>query len=148
MLGWLAGRYPTKQTNRLVSIVREMPTVEQWAQAWLAMRQGRISRARFDNIDAKLWEVMNEALSPEEIIKAGHQSAPKLFLNYRREDSAGDARSLFSRLAQNFGADNIFFDVNSISAGERFEAELRQALKRARKSAMDDNPAATEIDHT
>jgi hypothetical protein len=94
MLGWLAGRYPTKQTNRLVSIVREMPTVEQWAQAWLAMRQGRISRARFDNIDAKLWEVMNEALSPEEIIKAGHQSAPKLFLNYRREDSAGDARSL------------------------------------------------------
>jgi hypothetical protein len=58
------------------------------------------------------------------------------------------AASRFSRLAQNFGADNIFFDVNSISAGERFEAELRQALKRARKSAMDDNPAATEIDHT
>jgi hypothetical protein len=192
VLGWLAGRYLTKETNRLVSIVREMPMtaqrqviahvsdkmglvnnagakggnefylamrrvaeeaqrerqsavsygarsfsdprwcapalVEQWAHAWLAMRQGRISRARFDSIDAKLWEVMNEALSPEEIIKAGHQSAPKLFLNYRREDSAGDARSLFGALAQDFGVDNIFFDVGSISAGERFEAALRVAL--------------------
>ena len=103
--------------------------VEQWALAWLAMQQGRISRARFHNIDAKLWETINAALSPEEIIKASLQSAPKLFLNYRREDSAGDARSLFGALAQNFGAENIFLDVSSMSAGDRFEAELRHALR-------------------
>ena len=192
MLGWLAGRYLTKETRRLLAIVREMPStarrqvmahvadkmgladnagaggaaefylamkciaeeaqrerqsavsygartfsdprwcapalVEQWAIAWLGMKQGRMSRARFEKIDAVLWEAINEALAPAEIIKAGHQSAPKIFLSYRREDSAGDARAIFGSLTQYFGADNIFFDVNSIAAGERFEVELRHAL--------------------
>jgi TIR domain len=105
--------------------------VEQWAHAWLAMKQGRISRHQFDRIDATLWEVINEALSPEELLEASHQSAPKLFLSYRREDSAGYARSLYGALAQDFGADNVFFDVNSIGAGERFEAELRKALSQS-----------------
>ena len=192
MLGWLAGRYMTKETRRVLAIVRDLPAtarrqvmahvsdkmglvnnagakggsefylamrhvaeeaqrerqnavsygarsfsdprwcapalVEQWAVAWLAMKQGRISLARFDKIDASLWEAINEALAPEEVFEAGHQSAPKLFLSYRREDSAGDARSIYGVLAQHFGADNVFFDVNSIAAGERFESELRHAL--------------------
>ena len=192
MLGWLAGRYMTKETRRVLAIVSDLPAaarrqvmahvsdkmglvnnaqakggsefylamrhvaaeaqrerqnavsygarsfsdprwcapalVEQWAMAWLAMKQGRISRARFDKIDASLWEAINEALAPAEIVKAGHQSAPKLFLSYRREDSAGDARGIYGALAQHFGADNVFFDVNSIVAGERFVSELRHAL--------------------
>lgn len=193
VIGWLAGRYFVKETERVVAIVREMPPaprrqvmahladkiglvadveakggsafymavkqiaeeatrqrqqavsfgvlsfsdpkwcapalVEQWATAWIAMKQGRISRARFERIDAILWELMNEVLTPEAILKATHQSAPKLFINYRREDSAGDARSLFGALTRHFGDDNVFLDVSSISAGERFEETLRLALR-------------------
>ena len=44
--------------------------------AWLAMKQRRISRARFEHVDAALWVMMNEALTPEVILKASHQSAP------------------------------------------------------------------------
>ena len=192
MIGWFAGRYFVKETQRLVAIVREMSPaarrqvmahladkmglaadaeakggsafylavkeigeeaqrerqnavsfgarsfsdpkwcapalVEQWAMAWLAMKQGRISRARFERIDAALWEAMNEALTPEAILKASHQSAPKLFISYRREDSAADARSLYGALTQRFGDDNVFFDVSSINAGERFGTALREAL--------------------
>lgn len=102
--------------------------VETWAMAWLAMRQGRISRGRFDKIDAALWRLINEDLAPNEIIEAGHQSAPKLFLSYRREDSAGDARSIYGVLKEQFGDHNVFFDVQSISAGERFEDVLRRRL--------------------
>ncbi|MCH9808718.1 MAG: toll/interleukin-1 receptor domain-containing protein [Alphaproteobacteria bacterium] len=102
--------------------------VETWAMAWLAMNQGRISRGRFDKIDASLWRSINEGLAPNEIIEAGHQSAPKLFLSYRREDSAGDARSIYGVLKGYFGDHNVFFDVQSISAGERFEDVLRRCL--------------------
>ncbi|MGE0856596.1 MAG: toll/interleukin-1 receptor domain-containing protein [Hyphomicrobiaceae bacterium] len=103
--------------------------VETWAMAWLAMNQGRIARGRFDKIDAALWRSINEDLVPKEIIEAGQQSAPKLFLSYRREDSAGDARSIFGVLKKYFGDNNVFFDVQSISAGDRFEDVLRQCLR-------------------
>jgi hypothetical protein len=35
----------------------------------------------------------------------------KVFVNYRREDTAGDARLLYERLTQRFGADDVYFDV-------------------------------------
>jgi SIR2-like domain/TIR domain len=34
-----------------------------------------------------------------------------VFINYRREDSSGDARLLYERLRAHFGEDNVFFDV-------------------------------------
>jgi hypothetical protein len=44
----------------------------------------------------------------------------RIFLNYRREDSAYAAVWLFYRLADRFGDDQIFKDVDSIQLGGNF----------------------------
>jgi hypothetical protein len=46
--------------------------------------------------------------------------AAKIFINYRRDDSAGTAGRLYDRLAQTFGRKNLFMDVDHIPAGVDF----------------------------
>ena len=50
--------------------------------------------------------------------------AGKIFINYRRDDLIGMAGRLHDRLAQAFGPDNIFMDVDNIPVGEDFVAYL------------------------
>jgi len=44
----------------------------------------------------------------------------KLFINYRREDSAPYAGRLYDRLTAHFGADQVFIDIDQIEPGEDF----------------------------
>jgi len=44
----------------------------------------------------------------------------KIFINYRRDDSMGTAGRLYDRLAQAFGRNNLFMDVDHIPAGVDF----------------------------
>jgi TIR domain len=44
----------------------------------------------------------------------------KLFINYRREDTAPYAGRLYDRLAAHFGADQVFIDIDQIEPGEDF----------------------------
>src|SRR5262245_33119295 len=53
----------------------------------------------------------------------------KVFVNYRRDDAAGDARGVRDGLAVKFGKSNIFMDVDNLLAGQRFAAELAKALE-------------------
>lgn len=46
--------------------------------------------------------------------------APKLFISYRRDDSAGHAGRVHDRLQQEFGRDLLFMDVDSIPLGTNF----------------------------
>jgi hypothetical protein len=57
--------------------------------------------------------------------------AAKIFINYRREDAKAEAARLRDRLAQVFGAGNIFMDVDNLLPGERFDLRLQQALAEA-----------------
>lgn len=52
----------------------------------------------------------------------------RLFISYRRDDSAGYARALNDRLAQQFGAAQVFIDVDDIPAGATFDTTIAQAL--------------------
>ena len=52
----------------------------------------------------------------------------RIFISYRREDGAASARSICDRLTQVFGSANVFMDVNSLVAGQRFDVELNKAL--------------------
>ena len=54
--------------------------------------------------------------------------AGKIFVNYRRDDSAGDARGVRDGLAAKFGKASVFMDVDNLHAGERFDVKLAQAL--------------------
>ena len=50
--------------------------------------------------------------------------AGKIFINYRRDDSIGMAGRLHDRLAQTFGRDKLFMDVDHIPVGADFVAHL------------------------
>ena len=53
--------------------------------------------------------------------------APRFFLSYRREDSAGHAGRLADHLLDRFGAGSVFVDVESIEA----DADFTEAIGRA-----------------
>jgi hypothetical protein len=54
--------------------------------------------------------------------------AGKIFINYRRDDSIGMAGRLHDRLAQTFGRDKLFMDVDHIPAGADFVAHLNNQV--------------------
>ena len=51
----------------------------------------------------------------------------KVFLNYRREDTAGYVRSLFDRLNARF-ADQVFMDVSVLEPGVDFVEAIENAV--------------------
>lgn len=46
--------------------------------------------------------------------------SPKIFISYRRDDSAVHARALYGKLIAAFGAKRVFFDVEDIDYGDAF----------------------------
>jgi hypothetical protein len=54
-----------------------------------------------------------------------------VFLSYRRSDTGGYAGRLADALAERFGRENVFMDVDSIAPGADFTAQIRTALDRA-----------------
>ncbi|MGY1680355.1 toll/interleukin-1 receptor domain-containing protein [Geodermatophilus sp. SYSU D01176] len=55
-------------------------------------------------------------------------STGRIFISYRREESAYPAGWLFDRLAQHFGAAQIFKDVDSIELGDDFVEVITRAV--------------------
>ena len=49
---------------------------------------------------------------------------PKVFISYRRADSAIHALALRNKLAEAFGKTQVFRDVDSIGYGDRFAEEI------------------------
>lgn len=52
----------------------------------------------------------------------------KIFISYRRDDSAGYAGRLFDHLAARFGAKNVFMDIDTIEPGEDFRKVVGNAV--------------------
>ncbi len=53
----------------------------------------------------------------------------RLFLSYRRDESAALAGRIHDRLVTEFGAENIFFDVDSIPFGEDFREHIASMVR-------------------
>jgi pterin-4a-carbinolamine dehydratase len=53
------------------------------------------------------------------------------FISYRRQDSAGAARWLYSALQRTFGPETVFMDVEGIRASDDWAAQIQDALERA-----------------
>jgi hypothetical protein len=49
-----------------------------------------------------------------------------VFISYRREDTAGEARALFNDLAERLGDKSVFMDVDSIALGRDFRTVLQE----------------------
>lgn len=52
----------------------------------------------------------------------------KIFINYRRDDSAGYAGRLFDHLKAHFGKNSVFMDIDTIEPGEDFRKEIQTAI--------------------
>jgi hypothetical protein len=52
----------------------------------------------------------------------------KIFVNYRRDDSAPHALSIAQYLEREFGARNVFIDIDRMRAGQNFHKVLEQRL--------------------
>jgi hypothetical protein len=57
--------------------------------------------------------------------------ATKVFISYRRDDTASDAGRIYDRLSQLLRSSNVFFDVSAIGGGEDFMAEVTSAIRRS-----------------
>lgn len=55
---------------------------------------------------------------------------PKIFINYRREDSEAMTGRIHDHLEPHFGSDNVFIDVNTIPAGADFRKHLEEAISK------------------
>ena len=53
----------------------------------------------------------------------------RIFVSYRRDDSSGWARGLHDRLAECFGEQMVFMDLNDITPGSDFVVALKRSLK-------------------
>jgi hypothetical protein len=53
----------------------------------------------------------------------------RIFMSYRREETAYPAAWLFDRLASHFGRDQVFKDVDSIELGEDFIEVINTAVE-------------------
>jgi hypothetical protein len=51
-----------------------------------------------------------------------------IFINYRREDSSGHAGRLYDALAERFGDEHVFMDVDAIDPGEDFTQVVTQSV--------------------
>ena len=61
---------------------------------------------------------------------AAKRKGPTIFISYRRDDGAANAARISDRLATEFGAANIFMDIDKLIPGQRFDKELQEALLR------------------
>ena len=52
----------------------------------------------------------------------------KIFISYRRDDSAGYAGRLFDFLCARFGSKNVFMDIDTIEPGDDFRKVVRNAV--------------------
>jgi hypothetical protein len=52
-----------------------------------------------------------------------------VFISYRRDDTAGEARALYKDLVASLGADSVFMDVDNIALGRDFREALQERLE-------------------
>jgi hypothetical protein len=53
---------------------------------------------------------------------------PRVFVSYRREDASGHAGRLYDALAEKFGDENVFMDVDTIEVGADFTEVITRAV--------------------
>ena len=53
----------------------------------------------------------------------------KIFINYRRDDSAANAGRLYDRLASHFDPDHLFMDIDQIAPGDDFIEVIHEKLR-------------------
>jgi hypothetical protein len=93
---------------------------------WMAQRKGMQGEAIAGSTPA-IAELSLPAEKPPEG-PPQKQRHPRIFISYRRDDSAGHAGRLHDRLVGEFGRDLLFMDIDAIPLGENFVTVLREKV--------------------
>ena len=56
---------------------------------------------------------------------------PGIFISYRRDDVPGQVGRIFGRLAEHYGEDFVFMDVESLTLAQDFEAVIKKRINEA-----------------
>ena len=97
---------------------------------------GPPARSRVSEAAAEVKPVVTAPVVPESPAPSSAPSAPpvspdresKIFLSYRRDDSADVAGRIYDRLVERFGKKQVFKDVDSIPLGVDFRRHLDQMV--------------------
>lgn len=54
---------------------------------------------------------------------------PRVFISYRRDDSAGYVGRLYDKIAERFGEESVFMDIDAIQPGEDFVEVIEKAVR-------------------
>jgi hypothetical protein len=78
-------------------------------------------------LEDEMVEFLGEAAATGERPVAGDKPR-KIFISYRRDDSAGHAGRVHDRLVAEFGQDHLFMDVDGIPLGSDFVTVLKEEV--------------------
>ena len=54
---------------------------------------------------------------------------PRVFISYRRDDSAAHAGRIYDRLRDHFGAEQVFRDIDAITPGAKFAKVIAERIE-------------------
>jgi hypothetical protein len=126
------------------SLPTVLPAVVALVQAWSARGQGRIVKFKGKGIEFEgSSEELRKLLASLEVERKNQENAskseqpqvrdktaklPRIFISYRRADSADITGRIYDRLIGHFGKSAIFKDVDSIPPGIDFKEHLERAV--------------------
>jgi hypothetical protein len=71
----------------------------------------------------------------------------EIFISYRRDDVPGQVGRLYARLADHYGDEAVFMDVESLVLGQRFEEVILERISRARVMLVVMGPSWQAVRH-
>ncbi len=71
----------------------------------------------------------SEPFWPFKMVADARIEKTRIFISYRREDSAGYAGRIYDRLVTEFGFEQVFFDIDTISPGDDFVEVLSEKVE-------------------
>lgn len=79
------------------------------------------------------WFIGSKRLTPTAVkedsnVAEATNESKKIFISYRRSETSGHAGRLHDKLAQEFGAQSVFMDIDAIELGEDFRVAVNRAL--------------------
>lgn len=115
-----------------------LPNVVSLVQDWVKRGDGRTVKFKgmgieFEGSAEEFQKLMASLNAGGKIKEKGKQvRSPKIFISYRRSDSADVTGRIYDRLIEQFGKSAIFKDVDSIPPGIDFREHLGKAVAKCK----------------